>query len=531
MNATVIIPVWNGAAVILDCLASLYANSGDKLYEVICIDNGSVDESADQITHSYPQVRLVRQLVNLGFAGGVNVGLQQTQTDLAILLNQDCLVQPGWLDHMMDAFQQHPGWGIAGCTLLDEAGEVEHVAAYLAYPEIQGVHVRALLSQEPQDLSAPNAFGQETRNGKPYVTGALFAIRRAVWEEIGLLDERFYPAYYEETDYCFRARSAGYSIGSVPLAQAVHTRSSREWLRDPLLHWVNQELSRYRFICKHLSPEEIQAFAAYELQEIWESPYYDSILSKAVAARRTLRALSALFAQESAAGGEEYSTRYRLLQQNFRQIMHRAIVSAQRVSLVDLFERNKAWHELYQDETLSLSSLLAQLSPEYATPSTDQTGDDENDTPLQQIHHLLMQRTARWQEQEAALERLAQIAAEERELLERSCFTDVAPEQENLLRRFSRLACRVTSILSGREFVLRSRLDVLQTQRLNALQQFNVMRSQEEFVDQHTLEQLIGWLAQERQSMADARNRHLDILIQLHRRLQLIELLMDYDER
>lgn len=531
MDATVIIPVWNGATVVLDCLASLYANSGDHLREVICVDNGSTDGSAERIAQSYPQVRLLRQPVNLGFAGGVNVGLRQAQTELAILLNQDCLVQPGWLDHMVGAFQQHPGWGIAGCTLLDEAGEVEHMAAYLAYPQIRGVHVRALPGQAPQDLSAPNILGQEAGDGRPYVTGAVFAIRRAVWEEIGLLDEGFYPAYYEETDYCFRAKEAGYSIGSVPLAQAVHTRSSREWLRDPLQHWVNQELSRYRFICKRLSPAEIQAFAAYELQEIRESPYYDSLLSRAIAARRTLRGLPALFPSQAAAGEEERSARYRVLQQSFRQIMHQAIVAAQRVSLADLIERNQAWQWLHGDETLSLSQLLAQLAPELAPPASEQTNLDGGEAIRQQVHHLLAQRATRRQEQEAALSDLARMAEEERQLLARIYFVDGAAEAEGLARRLLRLGRRAVSLLSGREFRLRSRLSVLQTHRLSTLQQFTTMTSQEASTNQRTIDQLIDWLAQEHQFRDSVHNRRLDILIQLHRRLQLTELLTDYDER
>ena len=86
-KASVIIPVWNGAEVVLDALAAVFANSDEWLLEVICVDNASQDQSAALIETHYPQVKLLKQVVNLGFAGGVNVGLKAAQGDILVLLN------------------------------------------------------------------------------------------------------------------------------------------------------------------------------------------------------------------------------------------------------------------------------------------------------------------------------------------------------------------------------------------------------------------------------------------------------------
>ena len=100
---TVVIPVWNGVGVIADCLRNLYANSGASLRCVVAVDNASPDDSTTVIEQEFPQVHQVHSSFNLGFAGGVNLGIdaafaRDTEVDAVVLLNQDCLVEPGWLD-------------------------------------------------------------------------------------------------------------------------------------------------------------------------------------------------------------------------------------------------------------------------------------------------------------------------------------------------------------------------------------------------------------------------------------------------
>src|SRR5690606_23756740 len=129
-------------------------------------------------------------------------------------------------DHLLAAFSAHESWGIAGATLLDAEGKVEHAGATVRYPEVRGAH-----RTDVEEIPA---------SAIDYVTGALFALRRSLWEAIGPFDEGFYPAYYEETDYCYRARQAGYEIGYVPAVQGVHLRSNQEWQQDTLLSALNQ---------------------------------------------------------------------------------------------------------------------------------------------------------------------------------------------------------------------------------------------------------------------------------------------------
>nr|MBP7686976.1 glycosyltransferase [Thermoflexales bacterium] len=180
MQASLIIPVWKGESVIAACLEAALAHSGDRLLEIICVDNASPDQSAAIITQRFPHVRLISQPINLGFAGGVNAGLRAARGDVGVLLNQDCLVKAGWLDALLDALDAHPEFGIAGCTLFNADGSLNHAGAQLRTPIALGQHLLDRAGDEPRIVD--------------YVTGAAMAIRRSTWDTIGFLDDGFYPA-------------------------------------------------------------------------------------------------------------------------------------------------------------------------------------------------------------------------------------------------------------------------------------------------------------------------------------------------
>jgi GT2 family glycosyltransferase len=288
LATTVVIPVWNGAAVIQECLAALYANSGPRLHAVVAVDNGSADDSAACIEGAFPQVQLLRSTFNLGFAGGVNLGIAAALADpapeLVVLLNQDCLVDPGWLDALGDALAGDPQAVIGGCTIYNADHTVNHAGARIELPLAYARHLTT---------PAPAPARVE------YVTGAVFAIRRAAWAALGPLDEDFYPAYYEEADYCYRAARHGWGVLYAPAASAHHLQSSRAWRNDPLLHCCQQHRARYRFVAKHLAGAQLADFLAAEQAAVAREEWFDQALGRAVAARRTLAALDATLARRS----------------------------------------------------------------------------------------------------------------------------------------------------------------------------------------------------------------------------------------
>lgn len=420
MNVSVIIPVWNGEGVIGQCLEALYAHVTASLLEVICVDNASTDGSAEVIAR-FPQVRLLRQPVNLGFAGGVNVGLAAAQGDILLLLNQDCLVHEGWATAVLHPFTLSPKTGIVGGLIFREDGSLDHAGAAISRPQAYGAHeTTPPASTEPYSVE--------------YVTGAFFAIRRAVWQSIGPLDDAFYPGYFEESDYCYRARHHGYDILCAQAAQATHLRNSRAWRQDPLRHQANQNRSRYRFIAKHFSAAEVVTFCAAEERELAEEEMHShQTISRLLALRDTLRDLPAIAARcQQDFGRPPTPERERLLSVSFTRLLRRA------------------WAKLQEEERITA---VARFN------ANIQTGQ----------------------------EKLRQLQEQERDILHQIYFRDPRDTQtEPTSRRLWRLlVLRPISFVTLREYRLLARLNTLHVAHLDQLNDlYNKQRLLEKYLNQ-----------------------------------------------
>lgn len=262
MKVSVIIPAWNGYRHLPACLDALLTQ-GHPDFEIIVVDNASTDGSADFVAEQYPWVKLIRNRRNLGFAGGCNVGLRAAQGDVLVLLNQDVVVRPGWLRALIDALADEQV-GIAGAKLLAPDGRtVLHGGAYLEWPLILGRHI----GQGEIDEGQHNAV-----TDIDYVTGASLAVKRAVLDRIGLLDERFYPAFFEDIDFCWRARQAGWRVRYEPRAVALHDEAS-----STCHHWPSRHYYHYRnrllFLFKHFTlPQILEEFTPAEKKRISHLP-------------------------------------------------------------------------------------------------------------------------------------------------------------------------------------------------------------------------------------------------------------------
>jgi GT2 family glycosyltransferase len=247
MKASVIILAWNGRQYLPACLDALVAQD-DTDFETIVVDNGSTDDSADFVAQHYPQVQLIRNEHNLGFAAGNNVGLRAATGDVLMLLNQDTVTQPGWLQALKQALQE-PGTGVAGCKILYPDGEtIQHAGGWIEWPLGLAHHY----GQREQDT------GQwDTPRPVEYVTGAAMAFRRDVLEKVGFLDEEFWPGYFEDADFCLRACKAGYEIRYVPEATLIHLESASQTSQSTT--WESHHRGRLRFVLKHTPPDRFLA--------------------------------------------------------------------------------------------------------------------------------------------------------------------------------------------------------------------------------------------------------------------------------
>lgn len=371
-TCSIIIPVWNGESVILDALASIFENSGGTELEVICVNNASEDHSAGLITEHYPRVKLLNQPVNLGFAGGVNVGVENAESDVFVLMNQDCIVHPNWLNPLLQVFNDERV-GIAGATIFNADNSINHAGAVLKIPIARGIHLTEITGETPYPVD--------------YVTGAVFAIHRRVWDAVGKFDEGFYPAYFEETDYCYRAKAHNFQVMYVPQSRATHLLSGKSWQQNPVKHTINQYRSRYRFVAKHFDSETLDEFFQIEKREIETNQYFEHGIGRVVAARQTLRTLASILQLRQPLNEDDMAIA-RQIQVGFEGIQQHAFSQLEK-----MFEHSNTTEQTSQNTQKQLQN-LRQREHQLLTRIYFKTPNDDTilETPWQRFFRVFIKR-------------------------------------------------------------------------------------------------------------------------------------------
>jgi GT2 family glycosyltransferase len=249
-SISIVVLNWNGLADTLTCLESLrrlrYRN-----HRVVVVDNGSTDGSLATLRGmaALPDIQLVESRANLGYAGGNNLGIRralQHDVEFVLVLNNDTIVDPELLDHLVAAAETHPAAGCFGPWIL-----------YMNDPE-RVWFTRSEWSTEKLAFTAPGKGELASDLSRDeadteYVCGAAMFFRSSVARQIGLFDERFFLVY-EDSDWCWRARKAGFGCLSVPTARVWHkVASSFDTEASPLrtyfstrnrLLWAEKNASR-----------------------------------------------------------------------------------------------------------------------------------------------------------------------------------------------------------------------------------------------------------------------------------------------
>lgn len=244
-SASVIVLAWNGRDYLEASLTALLSQEYAPL-EVIVVDNASTDGSADLVTARFPQVRLIRNERNLGFSAGNNRGLKAAGGDLLVLLNQDAVVKPGWLQALAAVMAGDERIGIAGCKVYYPNGRLQHAGGYVTHPQAMPGHY---------GLNEEDRGQYDTPRDVQFVTGASLAIRRNVLERIGPLDEGYF-LYYEDVDWCLRASEAGYRVVYTPDAVVTHVEAATSE-RGSSLYLERIHASRLRFLLKFYDPDTL----------------------------------------------------------------------------------------------------------------------------------------------------------------------------------------------------------------------------------------------------------------------------------
>lgn len=236
-STTIIVVNYNGGRALYDCLASLLAECGPH-DQVVVVDNASTDGSADRIEELFPSVRLVRSARNEGFGAGNNLAARFVMGEYLAFLNPDAVAAPGWLSALLAPLQADPQVGLTTSKILllreperiNTCGNDIHISGLTL---CRGAGHRACAFAEPAVVGA--------------ISGAAFAMRRNLFEQLGGFDETFF-LYMEDTDLSLRAALAGFRCQYVPDSVAYHDYRLRFGPRKTFY----QERNRYLMLLKAL---------------------------------------------------------------------------------------------------------------------------------------------------------------------------------------------------------------------------------------------------------------------------------------
>ncbi len=255
MDVSVIIVNWNTKELLRDCLSSVYEHAGDIDYEIIVIDNASIDGSAEMVKNDFQQVILMENSDNRGFATANNQGMAVAKGRYMLLLNSDTVVLDNAIANIVNFADENPQIAVTGCRVLNPDRTLQRTC--FMFPSVLNM---LLSSTYLYKLFPKNRFfGREqmtwwNRNDVrqvDVVTGCFMLVRREAIDQVGMMDEQFFM-YGEETDWCYRFREEGWKVMFAPVGQIIHF-GGQSTAQKPVAMIVQLRLSILKFMKKHYS--------------------------------------------------------------------------------------------------------------------------------------------------------------------------------------------------------------------------------------------------------------------------------------
>jgi GT2 family glycosyltransferase len=252
-TVSIVIVTWNGKKYALECLDSLRGLNSALAIEVIVVDNASTDGTPQTIRELYPEVNLIQNGANLGFAKANNIGIAATNGDYVCLVNSDVVVPPGCFEKMVAYMEDHPDIGLLGPKMLSPDGGVGKSVnrlptAWNYFCFALGLH-----------FLVPNSklFGGYIMDGYPYnktedvevLTGWFWMVPRNALTQVGGLDERFF-IYGEDIDWSYRFLKAGWRVVFFAEAEALHYGAASSG-QAPHRFYVEMVRANLQYFQKH----------------------------------------------------------------------------------------------------------------------------------------------------------------------------------------------------------------------------------------------------------------------------------------
>ena len=236
------------------CLRSLLETKQAIDFEIIVVDNASQDSSLEMLS-GYPQVVVIENDTNVGFAVANNQGMRIARGQYFLLLNSDTIVTDHALATMVAFMRSHPEAGALGCKLLNPDGTLQRSCGM--FPTLFTEFLDQTMLHVIFPIYKLGYWDYSDAREVDWATGACMLVRRQAIEEIGGLDENIYM-FYEDIDWCYRLRKAGWKVFYTPEAEVMHLKGQSSESVLPRMLVIDQQ-STYYFFGKHYSRWRVQA--------------------------------------------------------------------------------------------------------------------------------------------------------------------------------------------------------------------------------------------------------------------------------
>lgn len=224
IDVSVIIVNYNTCNLTIQCLASIFEKTCNISFEVIVVDNASLDNSVEMIKKKFPQVKVIESSENLGFGKANNLAAKYARGEFLFLLNSDTILISNVIFEFHCFMQQHSQIAACGGNLIDSLGRpvISHGKFPSLLQEFSDIGFYKLyLNWYKNHLSVGQKVDEGDINHVDYLSGADVFIRQSVWKQIDGFAPRFFM-YYEETDMFRRLRRLGYKVCLLPLLKIIH---------------------------------------------------------------------------------------------------------------------------------------------------------------------------------------------------------------------------------------------------------------------------------------------------------------------
>ena len=225
MILSIIIVNYNTAKIIINCIDSIYRNTKNINYEIIVVDNASKDDSVNFIKKKYPEIILIENRINNGYANAINQAIRKSNAEYVFILNPDTILINDSIQIFYNYMKENNDIACCGGNLVNMNSD--SVISYGNFPSLKQIFfeefgIRKIFKKYYFRKLSPGCVYNESAISKvDYICGADIFIKKSIFEKTGLFDEDFF-LYYEETEFFYRLKKSGYKSVILPEARIIH---------------------------------------------------------------------------------------------------------------------------------------------------------------------------------------------------------------------------------------------------------------------------------------------------------------------